>query len=190
MKTTLQHFNPVHFLIAKSRLILAFGILSQVFISIPFSSFLITLALLVTLTFDLMDAYLARKHKLYSRKLRQYSAQTGLFFWLSVFFYLAFNETEFIQSNMTLLLILLVLEMGLHLLCYIKFKNHLALNTYAIKVRSVLFVLVVLNRLVGNEAQIVFNVAFVWTLISQIESFYILIKIKQYRVDVKSVFQL
>ena len=58
------------------------------------------MALFSALTFDLIDGYLAKKHKVYSRKLRQNSAQTGLFFWLSVFIHLAFNQTQFIHANM------------------------------------------------------------------------------------------
>jgi len=150
----------------------------------------ISLIIVAAILTDIFDGVLARKFKCYSVHLRQLDSKVDTIFWFSVLYLLMVMHSDFMKENAVKLFILLGLEIGVQIFGYFKFNNALALHTYAAKAWAVLIAVAVLQILSGNNAEIIFNVMFAWGLFVQVEVILIILKLKKFRVDVRSLFSI
>ena len=190
MKTIQTTLNKLPYLLTYSRLAFTLIILLMSLhkpLQMPIAIILLLVAALLTESFD---SSLAKKFRLYSVQLRQLDSKIDTFFWFSVLILIMAVYPAFITAHFLQIAILVLLEILVLSTSYFKFKKSMALHTYAAKVWAILLALTVVNLCAGNNANIVFNIAFAWGILSQMEALSILTKLKSYRADVKSIFHL
>ncbi|MCA6436583.1 MAG: CDP-alcohol phosphatidyltransferase family protein [Bacteroidota bacterium] len=139
---------------------------------------------------DVFDGIVARKYNCSTEKLRQMDSRADSFFWLSVCIVLIRFYPEFISHNKLKLFILICSEIAIQVFAYLKYGKSLALHTYSAKLWAVLLFFSVLCVIAKYKTQLIFDFAFYWGLISQIEVLVILLSQKKFLVDVKSLFSL
>jgi CDP-diacylglycerol--glycerol-3-phosphate 3-phosphatidyltransferase len=148
------------------------------------------LILVYAILSDIFDGVIARKLKIATDHLRQLDSKVDTVFWFSLLYLLIVMYPEFMRGHALPLFILLILEIGVQLFGFFKFGKTMALHTYAAKAWAILLTLTVLQLLATGEAKVLFSVMFTWGLISQTEVILILLKLKTFRVDVKSILAL
>lgn len=158
---------------------------------INFKSSLILLCLIcIAFLSDVFDGIIARKYNCSNEKLRQMDSRADSFFWLSLCVVLIKFYPEFISHNKLKLFILICSEIGIQVFAYLKYGKSLALHTYSAKLWAMLLFISVLCVIVNYQTQLMFDFAFYWGLVSQMEVFIILLCQKKFLVDVKSLFSL
>ncbi len=188
MKTNFLKQLP--YLLTYSRLLVAIYYILVAFCKPLQDPFMISALLLYAILSDIFDGVIARKLKIDSVHLRQLDSKTDTIFWLSLLYVLFVMHTSFILNHAFEFFILIVSEIAVQAFGYLKFNRSLALHTYAAKAWAVLLTLTVLQLLLGQQAEIIFYIAFVWGLIAQLEITLIILKMKAHKVDVSSIFKL
>jgi phosphatidylglycerophosphate synthase len=139
---------------------------------------------------DILDGVLARKWKCDTVHMRQLDSKVDTAFWFALLYLLLVMYRPFITDHAPEIFILIGSEIILQVFAYFKFNRSLALHTYAAKGWTILLTLSVFQLLLGNDADSLFKIAFVWGLLTQSEVAVIVIKMKTFRVDVKSILNL
>lgn len=190
MKTIQTTLSKLPYVLSYSRLALTLLILLMTIVKPMQHPVGICVILLIAISTEIFDSALAKKFKLYSVSLRQLDSKIDTFFWFSVLVLVMAVFPEFIKAHTVQIFSLIAIEILILAFGYSKFRKSLALHTYSAKVWAALLTITVLSLCRGNDARIVFNIAFIWGLISQLEALLIIFKLKTYRADVKSIFHL
>ncbi|HRH09881.1 MAG TPA: hypothetical protein PLU73_00125 [Bacteroidia bacterium] len=190
MKTIQTTLSKLPYVLSYSRLALTLLILLMTIIEPMQNSITISVILVMALLTETFDSALAKRFKLYSVSLRQLDSKIDTFFWFSVLVLVMAVFPEFIKAHVVQIFTLITIEILVLFIGYNKFKKSLALHTYSAKVWAALLTITVLNLCGGNDGRIVFNMAFIWGILSQIEAISIILKLRSYRADVKSIFHL
>lgn len=154
------------------------------------NQYLLIIIISVAFLSDVFDGMIARKHNCSNERLRQMDSRADSFFWLSLCVLLIKFYPEFISQNKLKLFILVCSEIAIQVFGYFKHGKSLALHTYSAKFWALLLFISVLCIIANNQAQLVFNLAFYWGLVSQTEVLLILLRQKKFIVDVKSLFSI
>ena len=150
----------------------------------------ISALLIVGILTDIFDGVAARKFKCDTVHLRQLDSKVDTAFWLALLYVLLALRNDFMRNHAVEIFILLASEVVIQLFAYFKFNSSLALHTYAAKGWALLLTFTVLQLLLGTNAVVLFYIMFAWGLIAQAEVFYIVFKMKVFKVDVKSLFKI
>jgi CDP-diacylglycerol--glycerol-3-phosphate 3-phosphatidyltransferase len=185
MKTKLLLNVP--YLLTYSRLLMAVVYIFASLYKPAQQPLFVGLILIYAILSDIFDGVIARRLKIATDHLRQLDSKVDTVFWFSLLYLLIVMRPEFMKDHALPLFILLVLEIGVQLFGFFKFNTAMALHTYAAKAWAVLLTLTVLQLLWTGDAAVLFTIMFAWGLISQTEVILILLKLKTYRVDIKSI---
>lgn len=190
MKTTNSYLKQIPYMLTYSRLLMAiYYIFVAIFESLQ-DPLVIGIILIAAIVTDIFDGVLARKFKSDTVHLRQLDSKIDTIFWLSLTYVLLVTQSAFMKEHAIKLIILIALEIAVQLFGYFKFNTAIAFHTYAAKAWALLLTATVLVLLSGYRAEIIFRIMFVWGIIVQAEVIYILLKLKTFRVDIKSFLKL
>lgn len=191
MKTITQKLSQnAPKLITYWRVIAAFLLITVALIPYLQQPIIISVLLCAAVASISLNGRLARKRKMYSGRLRRIDSNTDIFLWIAALLPVSVIFPEFVKAHFLQIAILLASEIGIQLFGLFRFDKANALHTYAAKAWAILLALTVINLCAGNDGHIVFNVAFIWGCISQLETLFILARLSAARADVKSVFHI
>ena len=188
MKTSFLKHIP-YFLTYSRLVIAAYYIIMCLYSSLQ-NPVTISVLLIYAILSDIFDGIIARRLKMDTVYLRQLDSKIDTVFWIALLFLLVVLKKSFMLAHITGLLILLASEICVQIFGYLKFKRLLALHTYTAKAWALLLMLLVLELLLGQHAEVIFFIAFVWGLLSQLEVTLIIFKLKTYKVDISSIFKM
>lgn len=188
MKTTFLKNSP--YLLTYSRLAMAVYYILVALCKPLQNPIVVSLILVSAILTDIFDGVLARKFKVDTVHIRQLDSKVDTVFWLALFYVLIVMRHAFVKAHAVELFVLILSEVALQLFGYFKFNSSLALHTYSAKIWALLITFTVLQLLLGNPPELLFKITFIWGLISQLEVLLIVLKLKQFRIDVRSFFSL
>ncbi len=154
------------------------------------NKFVIVGVLIAAIVSDIFDGVLARRWKCDTENLRKLDSKIDTIFWLSLLYLLVVSQRDFVLQHSIKLFILVLLEILVQLIGYFKFNTTLALHTYSAKFWALLLAVTISALVLGYNVTFLFGACFVWGIISQLEVLLIILKLKTYKVDVKSIYSL
>lgn len=190
METTNNRLKHLPYVLTYSRLPMAIYYLAAAIFPALQNASTIGIILILAILTDIFDGIIARRLKVVTDHLRQLDSRIDTIFWFSLAYLLLVMELQFMKAHAVMILMLISLEIFVQVFGYFKFSKSIALHTYAAKAWAVLLTLTVLVLLWGQNAELIFNIMFAWSIVVQAEAVFILLKLKSYRVDVKSMFTL
>ncbi|WP_223550364.1 CDP-alcohol phosphatidyltransferase family protein [Aestuariivivens sp. NBU2969] len=147
-----------------------------------------TWLLLVSYSTDAIDGYLARKFNLTSPRgsqLDSFGDQITLIIGLIGLFYF---ETDFIITNLTLILIAFIPYVVQMILAYLKYGKATAFHTYLAKISAVLQSLFILWSLFFRPESILFYTMIIVGVLETIEEITLIFMYKKWASDVKGIY--
>lgn len=157
----------------------------------PFQDpYLVVWILIAGITTDIFDGVIARWLKMDTVPLRQLDSKIDTVFWFSLIYAIVVLRPDFVKEYAGAIFTLVVFEIIVQITGYFKFSRSLALHTHAAKVWAVLLTVTIIQVLIGVHATFWFRISFLWGILVQIEVMAIILKLRTYRADIPSVFQL
>lgn len=147
-----------------------------------------TWLLLVSYSTDAIDGYLARKFNITSPRgsqLDSFGDQITLIIGLIGLFYF---ETDFIITNLTLILIAFIPYVVQMILAYMKYGKATAFHTYLAKISAVLQSLFILWSLFFRPEPILFYTMIIVGVLETIEEITLIFMYKKWASDVKGIY--
>jgi phosphatidylglycerophosphate synthase len=190
MKNIKNIFPQLPYLLTYSRLVIALYFILLAVCKPLQNPLSVAVFLIVAVLTDIFDGVLARKFKIYSVKLRKLDSRVDTLLWFTLLLVVMAIFPAFIKEHMVQIMWLVAAEIFVQLLGYFKFSTSNALHTYAAKAWMIMLTLTIILLCAGESARIIFNVTFVWGLLVQLEAAIIILRLKAYRVDVKSMFHI
>lgn len=153
----------------------------------PYTVVWILIAGIIT---DIFDGVIARRLKMDVVSLRQLDSKVDTIFWFALIYALVILRSDFVKQHAGSIFALIGLEIAVQVTGYFKFSKSLALHTHAAKVWAILLTVTVVQILIGTQPTFWFRLSFLWGVLVQIEVIAIILKLRTYRADIPSVFQL
>lgn len=147
-----------------------------------------TWLLLISYSTDAIDGYLARKLKITSPRgsqLDSFGDQITLIIGLIGLFYF---ETDFIKSNLTLILIAFVPYIIQMLIAYFKYGKATAFHTYLAKLSAIIQSIFILWSLFFNPEYLLFYTMIIIGVLETVEEITLIFMYKKWASDVKGIY--
>ena len=170
------------------RLVLAPIILALAYFIGESSKTTIVILMYLGLVSDILDGIIARKQNISSEKLRRMDSQTDMIFWLSIGFATWMLYPKLISDNAIVIWTILGIEVACYIISYIKFKKQPCTHSFLSKLWG-LTLLVAFTSLIGfNYAGILFVMAIIMGLISQLDIILITLILPKWTHDIPSAY--
>jgi CDP-diacylglycerol--glycerol-3-phosphate 3-phosphatidyltransferase len=170
------------------RLVLAPIILALAYFIGESSKTTIVILMYLGLVSDILDGIIARKQNISSEKLRRMDSQTDMIFWLSIGFATWMLYPKLISDNTIVIWTILGMEVACYIISYIKFKKQPCTHSFLSKIWG-LTLLVAFTSLIGfNYAGILFAMAIIMGLISQLDIILITLILPKWTHDIPSAY--
>jgi len=173
-----------------SRIVIAIAIGTAVMMDFPHLPAWIVTLMTVGLLTDILDGIIARRAGVATEKLRVWDSNVDQFFWIVVIGCVFYLNRPFIQANYLPVLTIVFLEATAYLVSYLKFKRTVATHTYLAKCWTLTLLAFLADLTLHSQSNILFKICALLGIISRLEIIFLLIRLKEWRVDVPSIWSL
>lgn len=144
--------------------------------------------IIVGIITDIFDGVIARRLQVDTPKLRIWDSNVDLFFWLSATATTFFLNDTFFQVNYIPILIVLIMEAIAYFVSFIKFRKTIATHSILAKIWTLSLLFFLSDVLLHTTSHYPFWTCITLGIVSRLEIILILLKMKKWQRDVKSVF--
>jgi CDP-diacylglycerol--glycerol-3-phosphate 3-phosphatidyltransferase len=172
-----------------SRLVLGFLIVAVTLLQPSFYAIYTVIMLTLGLLSDIFDGIIARRLGVSNEKLRRLDSNIDQIFFICAIASIYLQQPHFFQQHLIAIIILIVFEISIYVVSFIKFRKEVATHSLGAKIWTLfLFALLVQVTLIG-QAQILFMIVFWLGLVTRAEIIAIILVLKQWQNDVPSLRQ-
>ena len=180
--------KSVPFALVISRLVLAAVIIVITISDLAESGIILACLILTGVLTDLFDGIIARRLGVATEKLRTWDSNVDVVFWLTAIACVFVLNPDFVLQNYLLISMLLMAEASLYVISWFRFKRTVATHTYLAKIWTFFLLVFITDLAIRETAGISFYVCFGLGMISRLEIAAILLRLKNWQTDVKSIY--
>lgn len=137
---------------------------------------------------DFFDGYIARILKISTPSLRRIDTIVDRLFWLCILFAVGYLHTEFIQSKMIGIILVLSLEAINYLISFIRFKREISTHAILSKLWAVTLLLSFCDLILNGRSVYLFDVAIIAGYISRIDTGLIMLILPEWDHDIPTFY--
>lgn len=181
-----KEYLSIPYLLIYSRIILGLTIPFILLLPIPKAPIIATSLIFVGLLTDVFDGIIARQMGISSERIRVWDSNVDQFFWLAILstiFYVRFTE---IDTKLTQITIITMLEVLAYAISISKFKKVVATHSILAKLWTVSLLIWVIE-LILFRSNYTFSICFILGIISRIEILLIIKSLERWVTDVPSI---
>jgi CDP-diacylglycerol--glycerol-3-phosphate 3-phosphatidyltransferase len=182
--------KKIPFLLVYLRLLIAFIIFGLTIYKVSELEVTIVVLTIFGLLSDVFDGIIARKLNVATDQLRIWDSNVDLVFWISVIFSAFYLNPVFLKGNLLPIISVISLEVLAYIICFFKFKKTIATHSYLAKIWSITLFIFLIDLLLNSSSFIAFYSCIILGIISRIEIIGIILTLKKWTIDVKSIFSL
>jgi len=134
---------------------------------------------------DVFDGIIARRLKISTEKLRKWDSNVDFVFIVSALISAYLFKSEAIIDKAYFIAIIIILELIMYLISYIKFKKLPANHAYSAKVFAILICVSLSTLFLNFNWDYSFYIMFCMGTISYLDNYLILFLLKEYKIDTK-----
>ncbi|USA54660.1 CDP-alcohol phosphatidyltransferase family protein [Acinetobacter sp. C32I] len=176
-------------LLVYSRLLLGFLIVIVTLLQPQFFPIYTVVFLTLGLISDIFDGIIARHLGVSNEKLRRLDSNIDQIFFICAIVSIYLQQPDFFQQYIWPILILILFEVAIYMVSWIKFRKEVATHSIGAKIWTLfLFALLVQVTLTG-QSQILFWIVFWLGILTRTEIISIILVLKQWQNDVPSLKQ-
>lgn len=144
----------------------------------------IVVLIITGLLSDIFDGIIARKLNISTEKLRRLDSTVDQFFWLAIGATLLFVQFNFIKAHWLGFSAILLAELLIYLVAFVKFKKEVATHSWGAKAWSISMLIFVVELILSGTATYTY---FIWValgLVSRVEIIAIFLILNTWQADV------
>jgi CDP-diacylglycerol--glycerol-3-phosphate 3-phosphatidyltransferase len=174
-------------LLIYSRILIAIIFAGLTFCEFPFKNWILVLLMTLGLLTDVFDGIIARKLNISTEKLRILDSNVDQFFWVTILISVFYSNLDFLKSNYTYLIIILVLEISTYVLSFSKFGKTIATHSLLAKLWTISLLVFLIDFILHGSSIWPFYICFGIGVISRVEIILIISTLKKWVTDVPSI---